>query len=142
MNVMIPFTGVAGLMTYAWPFAKSEKALIAITVIYGFSSGSYVSLLANPMMDMGDTGDVGRRVGMFMTVLALGALAGPPISGAIWTASGGQTAVGYYAGRLARLIPSPRMRSDDFYLGTMVLIGVGTMCCTRHLILKRMFGKI
>jgi len=109
MNVMIPFTGVAGLMTYAWPFAKSERALIAITIIYGFSSGSYVSLLANPMMDMGDTGDVGRRVGMFMTILALGALAGPPISGAIWTASGGQTAVGYYAGTCNRLCPAPRM---------------------------------
>ena len=63
-----------------------------------FCSGSYVSLLGNPMMDMGHTDDVGRRVGMFMSILAIGALAGPPISGAISTATGGFKAVGYYAG--------------------------------------------
>lgn len=51
-------------------------------------------------MDMGDTNDVGRRVGMFMSILALGALAGPPISGAINTATGGFKAVGYFAGWL------------------------------------------
>lgn len=49
-------------------------------------------------MEFGDTEDVGRRVGMFMSILALGALAGPPISGAINTATGGFAAVGYYAG--------------------------------------------
>lgn len=57
-----------------------------------------MSLLGNPMMDMGDTNDVGRRLGMFMSILALGALAGPPISGAISTATGGFKVVGYYAG--------------------------------------------
>ena len=49
-------------------------------------------------MDMGDTNDVGRRVGMVVSILALGALAGPPISGAINTATGGFKAVGYFAG--------------------------------------------
>jgi hypothetical protein len=36
---------------------------------------------------------------MFMSIFSLGALAGPPISGAINTATGGFEAVGYYAGR-------------------------------------------
>ena len=49
-------------------------------------------------MDMGDTNDVGRRLGMFMSILAVGALVGPPISGAISTATGDFKAVGYYAG--------------------------------------------
>ncbi|KAF8147570.1 MFS general substrate transporter [Crassisporium funariophilum] len=123
MNVMIPFTAFAGIVTYAWPFAQTKSALIAVTVIYGFCSGSYVSLLSNPLMEMGDTGDVGRRIGMFMSILSIGALAGPPISGAISTATGDFKAVGYYA-------------------GTSVLIGVGLMCVTRHLVLRRMFGKI
>lgn len=43
-------------------------------------------------------GDVGRRTGMMMSVAALGALAGPPISGAINTATGGFEAVGFCAG--------------------------------------------
>lgn len=54
-------------------------------------------------MDMGDTGDVGRRVGTLLTITAIGALAGPPISGAIGTASGGFKAVGYYAGALPHI---------------------------------------
>ena len=49
-------------------------------------------------MDMGDTEDVGRRLGMFMSILSIGALAGPPISGAIGTATGGFKDVGFYAG--------------------------------------------
>lgn len=63
-----------------------------------FASGSYVALLSNPLMEMGDTRDVGRRIGMFMSILALGAVAGPPISGAINLATGSYKAVGYYAG--------------------------------------------
>lgn len=51
-------------------------------------------------MAMGSTHDVGRRVGMAMTIIALGALAGPPISGAINAATGNYQAVGYYAGIL------------------------------------------
>ena len=50
-------------------------------------------------MEMGDTGDVGRRTGMFMSILAIGALAGPPISGVINTATGNFRSVGYYAGQ-------------------------------------------
>jgi len=138
---MIPFTAASGILTYAWPFAQTKESLIAVTVIYGygydnpywqqmltmisprFCSGAYVSLVSNPIMEMGDTGDVGRRIGMFMSILAIGALAGPPISGAIGSATGDFKAVGYYA-------------------GTCVLIGVGLMCVTRHLILRRMIGKI
>jgi uncharacterized membrane protein YdbT with pleckstrin-like domain len=32
---MAPFTIVAAIMTFAWPFATSKGALIAIAVIYG-----------------------------------------------------------------------------------------------------------
>ena len=76
--------------------AKKAKRIDAH--MYRFSSGAYVSLIAAPMIALGDTGDVGRRTGMYMSVLATGAVAGPPISGAISTATGGYTAVGVYAG--------------------------------------------
>jgi MCP family monocarboxylic acid transporter-like MFS transporter 10 len=48
---------------------------------------------------MGEIADVGRRIGMSMTILTFGVLAGLPISGAINSASGGFEAVGYYAGK-------------------------------------------
>lgn len=51
-----------------------------------------------PVIALGEIEDVGRRVGVSLTVLATGALAGPPISGAINNATGGFKVVGYYAG--------------------------------------------
>ena len=98
LNIMIPFTLFAGILTYAWPFASSTASLIVVTLIYGFCSGTYVSLLSAPIMNLGGEGDVGRRIGMFMTITAFGAVAGPPISGAINAATGGFKAVGIYAG--------------------------------------------
>jgi len=115
---MIPFTAAAGILTYAWPFAQSKLSLIAVTVIYGeaffvsslgcgffmmhivnrFCSGGYISIYSHPIMDMGETGDVGTRTGMFLSIVAIGALTGPPISGAIKSATGDFKAVGYYAG--------------------------------------------
>lgn len=91
--------------------------------MFRFSSGAYVSLSANPMMEFGDTSDVGRRIGMFMSILALGALGGPPISGAINTATGGFGAVGWYA-------------------GSTILLGVVMMVVARRLVLKGWWGRI
>ncbi|KAI0080541.1 MFS general substrate transporter [Panus rudis PR-1116 ss-1] len=122
INVIAPATLVAAILTYAWPFAESKGAFIAIAIIYGMASGVFVSLLNAPTMAMGNLHDVGVRVGMAMTILALGALAGPPISGAIEDATGGFKAVGYYA-------------------GSMVVLSVVLAILTRQLALKRLWGK-
>ncbi|KAH7924748.1 MFS general substrate transporter [Leucogyrophana mollusca] len=122
LNIMTPFTAVAGILTFGWPFARSQGSLIGIAVVYGFSCGAYVSLLAAPAIAMGDIGDVGRRVGMFMSFAAIGALAGPPISGAINDATGGFEDVGYYAGGI-------------------VIFSVGLLLLTRYLHLGHLWGK-
>ena len=44
MNVMIPLTALAGIMTYAWPFAQTEASLIVVTVFYGFVFFFFVSM--------------------------------------------------------------------------------------------------
>lgn len=62
------------------------------------ASGVYVSLLVAPVVRMGGTQDVGVRVGMSMTVIAIGAVAGPPISGAINAATGAYVFTGVCAG--------------------------------------------
>lgn len=59
-----------------------------------------VGLLTVPVANMGDVHDVGRRQGMLFTILSMGAILGPPISGLINTSTGGYTAVGFYAGKL------------------------------------------
>ncbi|KAI6103630.1 hypothetical protein F5141DRAFT_219483 [Pisolithus sp. B1] len=65
LNAMIPFRGLAGILTFAWPYASSQGALIGVSLLYGIASGTYVSLIVAPAMAMGDVSDVGRRVGMF-----------------------------------------------------------------------------
>ncbi|KAJ3479495.1 hypothetical protein NLI96_g9017 [Meripilus lineatus] len=122
VNVMIPSTLIAAILTFAWPFATTKGSLVAVAIIYGIASGVYVSLLAAPLMQMGDTRDVGLRVGMSMTVLAFGAVAGPPISGAINQSTDGFQAVGYYA-------------------GSTVILSVIMMIIVRQLMLRRWWGK-
>lgn len=46
----------------------------------------------------GQLADVGRRIGIFMAIMGLSALAGPPISGAINRRTGGFAEVGEFAG--------------------------------------------
>lgn len=108
--------GATAALTYAWPFARDRASLIAIAVLYGLVSpfpseghspihfsirvtcGGVVSTFLLPLYELGDLADIGRRTGMTMSITALGAVVGPPISGAINRASGGYGAVGSYAG--------------------------------------------
>ncbi|KAG7087558.1 hypothetical protein E1B28_013513 [Marasmius oreades] len=121
INFYAPMTVIAGVLTYAWPFARSQGGLIAIAVLYGFSSGAFISTFILPVYGMGEMDDVGRRTGTVMSIAAIGALVGPPISGAINDVSGGFEAVGYYA-------------------GTMILVSVALMLLTRYLVLRRWRG--
>ncbi|KAL0576987.1 hypothetical protein V5O48_004997 [Marasmius crinis-equi] len=123
INFIAPTTFLAGILTYAWPFAHSLGPLIAVAVIYGFMCGTYVSSFMIPLFEMGEIQDIGRRSGMVMTIGAIGALTGPPISGAINNATGGFEKVGYYA-------------------GTMVIFSVVLMVASRHYILHgKLWGK-
>ncbi|KAG2150667.1 MFS general substrate transporter [Suillus bovinus] len=99
LNTMAIYTAITGITTIAWPFAKDESQLIAIAIIHGFSIGAYICLYSVPVVAMGKMEDAGRRVGMFMSLIGFGGIAGPPISGAISTATGGFAGAGYYAGR-------------------------------------------
>lgn len=54
--------------------------------------------MAQPVVRMGDIQNIGNRSGMISTIMSLGALAGPPISGALLDSTGNFEAVGYYAG--------------------------------------------
>jgi len=74
-------------------------ALVAVALLYGVSIGAFVSLIGAPMIALGDSADVGRRTGMYLTILSFGSLMGPPISGAINRATGGYSVVGIYAGQ-------------------------------------------
>lgn len=95
---MIPTSFVAGVLTLIWPYTRRTAAFVTLAVTYGASSGANAALLPAPMMALGESADVGRRTGMYLTVASLGALAGPPISGAINHYTGGFTVVAIFAG--------------------------------------------
>ena len=98
INVMMPATLIAGVLTLVWPYTRGTAALVTLAVTYGASSGAVAALLAVPMMALGESADVGRRTGMYLTIISFGALAGPPISGAIKHITGGYAGVGVFAG--------------------------------------------
>ncbi|KAH9981764.1 MFS general substrate transporter [Russula compacta] len=123
MNVMTPATLLAGILTFVWPYLRGTTALVPLALFYGVSSGAFVGLIAVPMIALGDSTDVGRRTGMYFTVLSLGALAGPPISGAINRATGGYTAVGIYA-------------------GSSVMVAVALLALSRYFALQGWRGKV
>ncbi|KAG6830496.1 hypothetical protein H0H87_007853 [Tephrocybe sp. NHM501043] len=104
VNVSVPMTVSMVLLTFLWPLARTQSSLIAIAALYGFTSGTYIATFQMPAYTLGDIEDVGRRAGMMMTFAAFGAIAGPPISGAIYQASGSFAGVGYYAALAATTV--------------------------------------
>ncbi|GJE91219.1 MFS general substrate transporter [Phanerochaete sordida] len=103
LNVMIACTALAAAMTYVWPFVASHAGFIVLVCVYGVASGAFVSLFPIVTMRLGSVEDVGLRTGVQMTVMSLGALAGPPISGAIQQRTGSFHDVGIYAGSMVIL---------------------------------------
>ena len=114
LTVIAPLTLLCGVMTFIWPFVSTKGGLIAIGIVYGFCSGAYVSLIPVPVVMMGDMHDTGRRTGSVLTCIAFGAVAGPPISGAIAQYTNGFKAVGYYAGTVLQLHHPFRRLADSF----------------------------
>jgi MFS family permease len=86
---MTPSVFVAGILTFLWPHVHGTGVLVTVALLYGTSIGAFASLIGAPMMALGDSTDVGRRTGMYLTVLSFGSLMGPPTSGAINRATGG-----------------------------------------------------
>lgn len=62
------------------------------------AQGGFISLLPVPVIGMGDIQNLGRRLGASMMSDSIAVAVGPPISGAIYTSTGGYKAAGYYAG--------------------------------------------
>ena len=58
----------------------------------------YTGIFATPVMEMGPVEDSGTRLGLFLTCVSFGSLAGPPISGAINARTDGFVSVGIFAG--------------------------------------------
>ncbi|KAH6653061.1 major facilitator superfamily transporter [Truncatella angustata] len=90
-NSMIFITALSGVITLAlWIPGTSTGALIAYGIIFGFSSGGFISLAPACVAQISDIREIGIRTGTAFAVQSLGALTGSPIGGAIVKSMGGK----------------------------------------------------
>lgn len=90
-NCMIGIVSLSGITTLAlWiPSTHNTAAIIAYAVVFGFTSGGYVTMLPACIAQISEIEKIGTRTGVAFLVTALGALTGSPIGGALVSAQGG-----------------------------------------------------
>jgi MFS family permease len=89
-NTIIVITLVSAVFSLAlWIPSKSNAAIIVFLIIFGFSSGGFISLGPACIAQICDIRQIGTRTGAAYAVMAFGALTGSPIGGAIVSAQHG-----------------------------------------------------
>jgi MFS family permease len=81
---MIVMSGLSAILVLAfWIPARDNASIIAFTVLYGFSSGGFVSLPPALIAQISDVREIGTRTGTLLATAAIGTLTGNPIGGAL-----------------------------------------------------------
>jgi MFS family permease len=99
--MIVPCGFAAGVIIFGLIGTQTVTAIIIISILYGFFSGTFVSLppacfvLLSP-----NRGLIGTRMGMGFAIISIGGLIGTPIAGVILNANG-WVAVWAYAGATA-----------------------------------------
>ncbi|KAL4963503.1 major facilitator superfamily protein [Aspergillus stella-maris] len=83
-NILVPCALISGILALCLRAVHSQASLLALCALYGFFSGSLVSLSGPILVAVSPhAGVVGTRMGMCFTILGLGLLVGTPVAGAI-----------------------------------------------------------
>lgn len=85
LNIHVPFAFVAALLAFSWIAVRDSVGLVVFSVLYGFFSGTFVSLpgpiVVGISMDFPKL--IGTRLGMAMGCAGIGLLVGSPVAGVI-----------------------------------------------------------
>ncbi|KAF4119501.1 MFS transporter, MCT family, solute carrier family 16 (monocarboxylic acid transporters), member 3 [Geosmithia morbida] len=98
IDTYVAVCGLSSAAIFYWTSVQNAAGNIAFAVLWGFFSGAVVAL-ANVVLT-GITPDLtrlGTRIGMASILKGVGSLIGPPISGAIFGATGGYLGVQLFA---------------------------------------------
>jgi MFS family permease len=84
INMFLPCTLFTGVMAFAWMGIFNEGGLFVFALLYGFFSGSFVSLPPACISSLtSDLSTLGTRLGMNFFISGFGVLVGTPIAGAL-----------------------------------------------------------
>ena len=90
-NMLIPCTVICIVLAFSWMRIESTAGLIVFCVLYGFFSGTFVSLPPTTIVTLCPSlSVVGVRMGMNFALAAIGLLIGNPIAGAILRSGSGE----------------------------------------------------
>lgn len=91
ITVFTPMAFLSGLLTYCWIAVESPAGLYAWSVIFGIAGNAVQALFPAGVSALTtDPSKQGTRIGMIFTIVSFAVLTGPPIAGAIITASSGR----------------------------------------------------
>ncbi|OGM50534.1 hypothetical protein ABOM_000884 [Aspergillus bombycis] len=100
LNILIPCAFISGILVLCIIVVHAQGSLLAICALYGFFSGSLVSLMGPILVMLSPhRGVTGTRMGMCFTLLGVALLIGTPIAGSILS-SHGANMVWVYSGVL------------------------------------------
>lgn len=85
-NVLLFASISSGILAFCWPQTHSNATIIVWAVLYGFCSGAVISVMSVAFASAAkDPKDLGTYIGMGLTTASVGAVIGPPISGALYS---------------------------------------------------------
>lgn len=102
LNVIIPGTLATCILGFGWVGIHSTGGLIIFCILYGFFSGSFVSIPPTVLVTLSPSmGVVGTRMGMCFALGGLGLLIGTPVAGQLIKQSGFDAAIFFCGGVVA-----------------------------------------
>ncbi|KAH8151566.1 uncharacterized protein LAJ45_04187 [Morchella importuna] len=101
-NIMVIISYVSGILIFAlWMTTTGNAPTIVFSVLYGFSTGAFVSLAPACLAQISQIREIGVRNGALFAVISLAALTGVPIGGALVTRyDGGFEGLQIFAGTM------------------------------------------
>ncbi|KAJ5772071.1 hypothetical protein N7520_002600 [Penicillium odoratum] len=91
LNLLIPFSCSTALVAYCWAAVKNMNGLWAFAAFYGLSAAGIQSLFPATLSTLTtDMKKIGVRMGMVLSVVAVAALIGSPIAGALVSSDDGE----------------------------------------------------
>ncbi|KAI9739087.1 MAG: hypothetical protein M1834_007300 [Cirrosporium novae-zelandiae] len=102
LNVFVPTLLIASIFIFSWTAMGSESGILAFSILYGFFSGTILSLPQIVIISLAPSLDVvGTRLGAFYAIGALGMLIGNPVAGELVGSVGEYTGLQVFSGACA-----------------------------------------